>query len=149
MFGKIVQLRQNQMLGGLEVVYGIEVSGGTKILAHNTILNFGENNLGTEYYTDIYGYSVIRECKLYKEILIAAGELDEQDVEQMLFVIVEKAEYIETNAKKVSGNAQERTVLEMHDGDSVEVTQIYGTEKYIVVRKGNRMFLEKEIWEHF
>lgn len=144
MFGKIVQLRGRKAQAGYEVVYGIDSSiDGRYGLAFGNI-SFGDVSATTTY---IYGGHTIEEkSDGYKNILIFNGELESNDIEEYLLVIIPYASQLKTSAKRIAGRYYYEAILEMHNGDTVEVSKnsVGKREVYMAVQAGNEIFLIKK-----
>ena len=62
----------------------------------------------------------------------------------MLFVIIPYATRIVSNSKKIAGIYSTEAILEMHEGDIVELSKGVGFETYMAVRAGNELLLVKK-----
>lgn len=144
MFGKIAQLRGKEAQAGYEVVYGID-----NPIAGRYSLAFGSISFGNMYATTTYiygGHIVEEKSDGYKDILIFNGELTSSDTEEYLLVIIPYASQLKTDSKKIAGRYYHEAILEMHNGDTVEVSKnSFGKrEVYMAVQAGNEVFLIKK-----
>ena len=147
MFGKLVQLRGKKAEAGYEVVYGID-----KSIDGRYGLTFGSISFGSENETTTYiygGYIIEDKTDGYKNVLIFNGELESSDKEKYLLVVIPYAAQLKTNSKKIAGRYYYEAILEMHNGDTVEVSKnsVGKRDVYMAVQAGNEMFLiKKERW---
>lgn len=149
MFGKVVQLLQVPLEDGFETVYGI--SSVDFKHSDRYELSFGEIVFGninpniTKTY--IYGGHLVKEKNDgFKEVLIFNGELSKEDKEEYLLVIIPYAAQLKSKAKKIAGRYSYEAILEMHVGDTLEVSNSSTGSRdiYMAVQAGNEMFLLKK-----
>lgn len=148
MIGKIIQLVGGVASNDFEVVKGIEAN---QLNANRYLLTFCEIILGTNEpnitTTYIYGGHIVRNKEdNHKEILVFNGELHKEDKEEYLLVIIPFANQLVTNAKRIAGRYFYEAVLEMRNGDTVEVSKSLEGERtvYMAAQIGNEMFLIKK-----
>ncbi len=144
MFGKVVQLKGKEAQAGYEVVYGID-----KPIVGRYSLAFGNISFGNTCVTTTYiygGHTIEEKTDGYKDILIFNGELDSGDTEEYLLVIIPYASQLKTDSKRIAGRYYYEAILEMHNGDTVEVSKnsVGKREVYMAVQTGNEMFLIKK-----
>lgn len=149
MFGKVVQLLENPLEDGFEIVYGIDGVDFKHSVRYE--LSFGEvtfENMNLDVTkTYIYGgYLVKKKTNGFKEVLIFNGELSEEDNEVYLLVIIPNAVQLKTNSKRITGRYPNEAILEMRAGDTVEVSKSSNGKRdvYIAVKVTNEMFLIKK-----
>lgn len=147
MFGKIVQLRGKEAQAGYEVVYGIKDC----ITLNRYSLSFGEivlgNNIPNGTATYIHGGHIAKEYgEGYQKVMIFNGVLPKDGIEEYLLVIIPYASQLKTDSKRVAGRYYYEAILEMHNGDTVEVSKNSAgkREVYMAVQAGNEMFLIKK-----
>lgn len=148
MVGKIVQLLGKQMQDGFEVIYGIDDQINE---SRSYPLGFGEVKLGNiapnVTTTYIYGGHIVNDGEDgFKEVIIFNGELPHDAKEEYIVAIIPYAGQLTTNAKRIAGRYYYEAILEMHVGDTVEVSKSLAGEKevYMVVEAGNELFLIKK-----
>lgn len=144
MFGKLVQLRGKKAQADYEVVYGIDnrIAGRYGLAFGN--ISFGDMSATTTY---IYGGHIVEEkTDGYKDVLIFNGELESSDKEEYLLVIIPYAAQLKTDSKRVAGRYYYEAILEMNNGETVEVSKnLDGKRKvYMAIQAGNEMFLIKK-----
>lgn len=149
MFGKVVQLLGIPLENGFEVIYGIDgidFKHGVRYELSFGDITFGNINSDITK-TYIYGGHLVKEkADGFKEVLIFNGELSEEDNEEYLLVIIPYATQLKTEAKKIAGRYPHEAILEMHAGDTVEVSKSANGSRdiYMAVQAENEMFLIKK-----
>lgn len=143
MYGKVVQLLGKKQSNGFEVVYGID-----NHIANRYLLGFGEiilknSNPGVTTTYMYGGYDVKRLSDGYKKLTIYNGELPKDSIVDQLLVIIPRAEQIITSATRIAGRYYNEAILEMRDGDTVEVSKNKNgeSEVYTAVQKENEIYL--------
>lgn len=147
MVGKIVQLLGKKN-SGFEVVYGID----NNIIDNRYLLDFGEivlgNNEPNATATYIYGGQIVEEQgDGYKKVVIFNKELPKEAIEDYLLVIIPyAAQLAKTGGTRIAGRYYYEAILEMRNGDTVEVSKSFSGEReiYMAVQAGNEMFLLKK-----
>lgn len=153
MFGKVVQLIGIPLEDEFKTIYGIDDIDSEIDARYGTRndLGFGRVSFANPDATKTYisgGHLVEDEGDGFKEVIIFNGELSKEDQEEYLLVIIPRViGYLKTEAKRVAGRyIHQEGILEMHDGDTVEVSK--GDEEctqiYMAVKAGNEMFLIKK-----
>lgn len=148
MFGKVVQLVENEFDKGFKVIYGIHTIVFKSVYRY--LVNFAEivfakcTSGATRTY--IYGgHNVQDNGDGFKKITVYNDFLKKNDKEEYLLVIVPHANHLKTNATRIAGRYPCEAILEMHAGDTVEVSKTYnGYENlhvFMVVEAGNELFL--------
>lgn len=146
LFGKMVQVLPNPIEGGFRAVYGIDNVESKHQLRNALRLTFGNisfNNMSPNV-TKTYicgGYTVKKTAKNFKEILIFNGDLSQEDNEEFLFVIIPYANKIKTKSKKIAGKYPQEAILEMHEGDTLELSKNGKKDIFMAVKAGNEIFL--------
>lgn len=148
MFGKLVQLLTIPLSNEFETVYGIKETDFQHSIRHELpfgIISFG--NMDPKI-TKTYikgGYLINEKKDQFKEILIFNGELSEKDNENYLLVIIPHG-FIETTSKKIAGRYPYESILEMHEGDILKISNSLNStyHTYMAVKAGNEMFLIKK-----
>ena len=147
MFGKVVLLTEIKLDNGFHVSYGIhnEVFQRT----YRQRIGFADiafANRGPQT-SRIYirgGHHISDKHDGVKEVLVFNGCLESNEKEEYLLVIIPHATYLKTNAKRIAGRYPEEAVLEMHVGDTVEVSKFatgHNLHTFMAIEAGNEMFL--------
>lgn len=148
MFGKVVLLTEIKLDNGFHVSYGIhnEVFQHT----HRQRMGFVDiafANRGPRA-SRIYirgGHQISHKRYGVKEIVVFNGNLEKDEKEEYLLVIIPHAAYLKTNAKQIAGRYPEQTVLEMHVGDTIELSKCADGHKdvhtFMAIEARNEMFL--------
>ena len=150
MLGKIVQLRGIPLENGFEVIYGADFNIDREIqLDFAKVIITSAPVLQAANYTYICGGFFAKPKKDgFKDIIIGRipeEDIKEDDVEKYLFVIIPYSSKINSTARKLAGRYLTEAILEMHAGDTVEVSKPGGVpETYMVVQAGNELFLIKK-----
>lgn len=143
-FGRIVRLLGKPLEEGFEVKYGIDYKQGNYhdfSFAEISFRNINSNVSKTYIYG---GYMVKEKGDGFKEIVIFNGDLRADENENMLLVIIPYATKIVSESKRVAGRYPTEAILEMHEGDTVEVSKGLGFETYMAVKAGNELLLVKK-----
>ena len=143
-FGRIVRLHGKPLEDGFEVEYGLDYKQGNYHDFSFAEIFFGNVNPSVSKTYICGGYMVKEKRDGYKEIIIFNGDLKADENENMLFVIIPYATRILSEAKKVAGRYSTEAILEMHEGDTVEVSKGVGFETYMAVKAGNELLLVKK-----
>lgn len=148
MFGKVVQLLGNPGETGFNVTYGIDCGHDDRHqLSFGTIMfaNLALSPCSTKTYIR-GGYKVKEKRDGFKDILVFSGHLQKEECEEILLVIVPQAQQMKSSAKRIAGRYYHEGILEMREGDTVEVSKsLEGeVETYMAVKAGNEMFLIKK-----
>ena len=148
MIGKIVQLIGKTASKDFEIVYGIDEKS---FINGRYSLNFGEVTLGNRNpdasRTYIYGGHLVNEKgDGFKDVLVFNGDIPGEEVEEYLLLIIPSGAFqLKTTAKRIAGRYAHEAILEMHPGDTVEVSKnINGPRTvYMAVQAEYEMFLIK------
>lgn len=151
MFGKVVTLTSVELSSDFDVCYGIHDERFKKLKRHDLafaellFMDCNPNATGT-YIRG--GYWTKEKFDGFKEIKIFNGELEKEEKEEILLVLIPWANYLKTTATKIAGRYPTEAILEMHVGDTLEVSCWHDARQdvhtYMAVEAGNEMFLIKK-----
>ena len=142
--GRIARLYGKPLEDGFEIEYGLENNKGNYYNFSFAEISFGNINPCVSKTYICGGYTVKEKKFGIKEFVIFNGDLKANENETMLFVIIPYATRIVSNSKKIAGIYSTEAILEMHEGDIVELSKGVGFETYMAVRAGNELLLVKK-----
>lgn len=143
-FGRIARLLGKPLEEGFEVEYGIDYKQGNYHDFSFAEISFGNIDSSVSKTYICGGYMVKEKRDGFKEIVIFNGDLRADENENMLLVIIPYATRIVSESKRVAGRYPTEAILEMHEGDTVEVSKGLGFETYMAVKAGNELLLVKK-----
>lgn len=149
MLGKIVQLRGTPLENGFEVIYGADFNFNKEIQLDFAKICIFPAPIQESNYTYICGGLYVKPKKDgSKDIIIGRmpeEDIKEEDIENYLLVLIPCSSKINSNARRIAGRYPTEAILEMHAGDTVEVSKLGGiSETYMAVQAGNELFLVKK-----
>lgn len=153
--GKLVQVVKKPLSDEFETIYGMECGNTGRCLLDFAEVMFNDaSGLSPTCYIQHAGYEVLSGDDNFKQILIYNGRVLEEDEESYLLVVVPFGLHgFSSTAKRIAGRYPYEAILEMHEGDILEVTPFHcgkvgksfiPSQKFVATRAFNEMFLVKK-----